>query len=429
VPWLDGPVAVESDERVFLTTTGDDADLWTRIRPLVPKRPTAFVCGPFFDKKLTFLQRLLDDVRPRKLVVGVDPESVEIDPSAVRRFRSAEFVNVGGIPRVPNRRDSGTRYLHGKILWFVGSEGELLVTGSANPSTPAFLSESERRNAEAVVIDRREGSAKALGLDDLVAAPAVQPEDWTRVAERQAERAEVRVESRGIVLLALPSEAGFILDRPIGARATLQAFAADGSALGQAATRVGDELAIEASEAVRDGAQTLRGFGPGKKPIVVLIHRPDEVAKNVGGDRQRELRRALGALEEDPAQLDTLLKLTEKVIFDSDDIVSPEPAARPRQVGTSGDDAADAGPESLAVDAAGRRASRKKKRLASGDILVLLDALMQRLGEGLETSTPVRPTGEEVRPVTEDDLGDDEPPPPPLPTRSWPRRVAAKSAA
>ena len=72
VPWLDGPVAAGSNERILLTTTGEDADLWTRIRPLIPKRPsTAFVCGPFFDKKLGFLQQLLDDVKPRRLLVGM----------------------------------------------------------------------------------------------------------------------------------------------------------------------------------------------------------------------------------------------------------------------------------------------------------------------------------------------------------------------
>jgi hypothetical protein len=415
VPWLDGPMAVESNERALLMTTGEDADLWTQIRPLIPKRiTTAFVCGPFFDRKLGFLQRLLDDVKPRKLVVGIDPESVEIDPEAVRKFRGAEFVNVGGVPRVPNRRDSGTRYLHAKVLWFTGSEGELLVTGSANPSKAAFLSESEWRNAEAVVVDRREGAAKALGLDDLVAARSVESKDWMRVAARQVDRAERSPDARGSVVLAVPSDDGLILERPIGLRITLEAFAADGSALGQAVTRTGNQLAIDASDSVRDGAQTLRGLGPGKKPVVVLVHRPDEVARNIGGDRQRELRQALGALEEDPAQLDTLLKLTEKVIFDSDDIVSPEPAIR-RKADKSGEDAAEPGPESLAVDAAGRRAGRKKRRLASGDILVLLDALMYRLGEGLSTPATARPSAEEVRPVTDDDVGDDEPPPPPPP--------------
>jgi hypothetical protein len=415
IPWLDGPVAVESNERILMTTTGQDADLWGRVRPLVPKRPsTAFVCGPFFDKKLAFLQQLLDDVKPRRLVVGIDPESVEIDPVAVRKFRGAEFVNVGGLSPVPNRRESGTTYLHAKILWFVGSESELLVTGSANPSKAALLSGGDWRNAEAVVVDRRDGAAKALGLDVLIAGPMVEAKDWERVAARQADRQQDTPDAVGTVILAIPTDEGLLLERPIGPRITLAAFAADGSSLGHAVTGVNDQLVIDASAAVRDGAQTLRGVGQGKKPVVVLVHRPDEVAKNVGGDRQRELRRALGALDEDPAQLDTLLKLTEKVIFDSDDVVSPEPAIR-RKAESSHDDAPKPGPESLAVDAVGRRAGRKKRRLASGDILVLLDALMYRLGEGLSGPASARPPAEEVRPVAEDDAGDEEPPPPPPP--------------
>ena len=168
--------------------------------------------------------------------------------------------------------------------------------------------------------------------------------------------------------------------------------APDGSTLRQAVTRTSDQLAIDASDIVRDGAQTLRVISPGKKPVVMLVHRPDEVARNVGGDRQRELRHALGALEEDPAQLDTLLKLTEKVIFDSDDVVSSQPAVR-RKAESPRDEAPEAGPESLAVDAAGRRAVRKKRRMASGDILVLLDALMSRLGEGLLAPRPVPKLG------------------------------------
>jgi hypothetical protein len=416
VPWLEGPMAVESDEeRILLSTTGRGPDLWSRIRPLVPKRPSlTFVCGPFFDNKLEFLHQLIDDVKPRRLVVGIDPESVDIDPHAVRRFRGAEFVNVAGLAQVPNRREAGARYFHAKILWFSGAEGELLVTGSANPSKAAFLSGRDRRNAEAIVVDRRVGAATALGLDRLVSAPKLHDKDWAQVARRQAERPEDERDASGTVILAVPSDDCFELERSLDAQVALDAFAADGTPLGQTTTRPSDPAIVEAPPEIRDRAQTLRGLGPGKKPVVVLIHRPDEVAKYVGGDRQRELQQALGALEEDPAQLDTLLKLTEKVIFESDDIVRAEP---PMQAKTGKKDREDAatGPETFAVDAAGRRTARKKKRLASGDILVLLDALMYRLGEGLSGPAAPRPPIEEVQPVSEDDAGEEEPPPPPPP--------------
>lgn len=417
VPWLEGPLAVGSTDRLLLTTTGRDADLWSQIKPLVPKRPsTAFVCGPFFDSGLHFLRRLDDDVKPRRLIVGIDPESVAIDATAARRFKNAEFVNIAGVPHIPNRRDSRS-HLHAKILWFAGTDGELLVTGSANPSQAALLASSDRRNAEAVIADRRVGAAEVIGVRDLVDAPAVDADGWRKVAARHSERSEAQQETRGTVVLSYPTEEGLRLARPVGSGLRMEAFAHDGSALGEVVTGAQDDLELVTPELVRDEAQVLRGIAPRKAPVFVFVHRPDDVARYVGGDRQRELRQALGALEEDPGQLDALLKLTEKVIFDSDDIVSHvahEPALRVKAQ-EHRDEAHSSGPESLAVDAAGRRASRKKRRLASGDILVLLDALMSRLGEGLTPSADVRPAGEEVRPVGDDDSGEDQPPP--LPPR------------
>lgn len=300
-PWLEGPVAVSSNDRMLMTTTGQDKDLWSRLRPLIPKRPSmVFACGPFFDKKLSLLQRVLDDVQPKRLVVGIDPESVEIDSTAVRKFRGAEFVNIAGLPRVPNHRESAARYLHAKVLWFRAPDGDLVVTGSANPSAPAFLSEGGYRNAEAVVVDRRQGTAEALGLDALAVAPSVAEDDWARVAARQASREKDKTDKSGTLVLAIPSDDGFVLERSIGKGVSLDAFAADGSALGPAATDPEDQSLVIAPARVRDDAQILRGVRAGNRPVLILVHRPDEVARNVGGDRQRELRRALGALEEDP---------------------------------------------------------------------------------------------------------------------------------
>jgi hypothetical protein len=413
IPWLEGPIALPSDDRILMTTTGRDTDLWTRLRPLIPKRRvTVFTCGPFFDSNLGFLKKLVNQVKPDRLVVGIDPESVEINLAAVSSVPGAQFVNISGMLRIPNRRDTVSAYMHAKILWFKGSDGELLVTGSANPSTPAFLSDVDRRNAEAIVVDRRTGSAAGLGIDALVDAPNVTEDDWKQVKSRQTLVAETKSPVSGTLILAVPTEVGFIAQQPIGKKVMLDAFASDSKALGQAVTSNDDETLILAPVEVRDRAQTLRGTRTLlRSHVTLLVHRPEEVARNVGGDRQRELRRALGALEEDPAQLDTLLKLTEKVIFDSDDIITEaSPTIRKAQL-PSDRGAKLTGPESLAVEAAGRRSGRKKKSLASGDILVLLDALMYRLGEGLagRTVLPEQSTNDDGDP--NDGYGSDKGPP------------------
>jgi len=418
IPWLEGPVAIPSDERILLMTTGRDTDLWTQLRSLIPrKRVSVFVSGPFFDSNLGFLKKLVGDVKPDRLIVGIDPESVEINWAAVSSVRGAKFVNIGGMPLISNRRSSVSSYLHAKILWFKGSDGELLVTGSANPSAPAFLPASDRRNAEAIVVDRRKGSAAYLGIDALANAPTVTDEDWKRVQSRQTTAAERSSFEQGTVILALPMENGFAAEQRIGKRILFDAYASSGKALGQAITSKENDALLIATPEIRDGAQFLKAIRTQDSQATLLVHRPDEVSKNAGSDRQRELRRALGAMEEDPAELDALLKLTEKVIFDSDDVIAESSTMTRKVHPASGKSTESTGPESLAVEAAGRRSSRKKKYLASGDILVLLDALMHRLGEGLgggRTTTPDAGTDSAGKP-DEEQIPDEEPAPEPPP--------------
>ena len=166
-----------------------------------------------------------------------------------------------------------------------------------------------------------------------------------------------------------------------------------------------DPSRIDGPDLVMDSVQMLREVRPGAKSVVVLVHRSDEVARNAGGSRQRELRQALGALDEDPVQLETLLKLTEKVIFDSDDVITSGSAIR-RKVESNREAESGPGPDSLAVDAVARRAGRQTRRLASGDILVLLDALMSRIGGAASAASSSRAIQEEVRPNTTEETND-----------------------
>src|SRR5690606_29822276 len=147
VPWLDGPLGVGSQERQLLTESGISDDLWSQVAPLVPREvKRAFVGGPFFDPALAMVRRLQREVKPERLVIGIDPQTAEIDPAEVSRLEGVEWVNIAGVPQIPQRRDGASRHLHAKIFWFGGKEAELLVTGSANPSVAAFFASPELRN-------------------------------------------------------------------------------------------------------------------------------------------------------------------------------------------------------------------------------------------------------------------------------------------
>jgi hypothetical protein len=202
-----------------------------------------------------------------------------------------------------------------------GADGELLVTGSANPSFAAFLAPAAKRNAEAVVADQRTGAGSSIGLEALLSAPAVTSAEWDEVAERHQSREREGTESSAQALyIAIPSEAGFSTNAPLEDDECFDVLGDADDVLGSATVDPTQPSMLLAPEVVRDAALFLRAQRRGLVSAIV-VHRPEEIAKNIGGDTRRELRRAIGALEEDPTQLEALLKITEKVVFDTDDII------------------------------------------------------------------------------------------------------------
>jgi hypothetical protein len=392
VPWLDGPLGTGPQDRHLLTESSAGADLWSQVAPLIPTDvTTAFVGGPFFDPTLAMVRRLQRELRPKRLIIGIDPASVEVDPAEAAKLEGVEWLNIAGVPQIPQRREGASRYLHAKVFWFASKEDQLLVTGSANPSAAAFFAAPDARNAEAVVADRTEEVADRLDMEALLAAPAITSTEWNAVAARRKTLPPSTAEEPRRIVLATPTPTGFIAQESLDVGLVLHGLGDLDAPLGEAVAREGG--AIEAGDAVRDGARYLE-VRAARKHTLVVIHRTEDIAKNLGGDTRKALRQALGALEDDPTQLEALLKLTEKVIFDSDEVVRTT-QLRPGGAAGAEKDAA-AAPASLALEAAGRKSSSRRTRsLASGDIVVLLDALMRRLGEGLPTNASPRPRSEE----------------------------------
>lgn len=382
-PWLDGPLGVGPQDRRLLTGAGAEADLWSQIAPRIPKDvSTAFVGAPFFDPGLAMLRRLQREVRPSRLVIGIDPASAEIDPVEAAKLEGVEWVNIAGVPQIPQRRKGASRFLHAKVFWFESNQGELLVTGSANPSVAAFLAPPEVRNAEAVVADSTKGAAGRLDIEALIAAPPVTSTEWSAVASRWKSAPPPNAEKPRRILIATPTPTGFIAQNSLEAGLVLRAVGELDASLGEVVSR--GNCILEAPGAVRDGARYLEAYAASGHTLVV-IHRTEDIAKTIGGDTRRALRQAIGALEEDPTQLEALLKLTERVIFDSDDVLRTTSLRSVESVSVTSEMVA--APASLALEAVGRKSPSKPARsLASGDITVLIDALLRRLGEGLPTN-------------------------------------------
>jgi len=397
-PWLNGPASAGSALRELLAATGDVGTLWDRVRPMVPTNVTrALIVSPFFDDALAFVRRLMADVRPASLTIAIDPSTAVVPADAATRLPGVRFVNIAGCIEVPRRRDGAHPYVHAKALWFDSPAGELLVTGSANASAPAFLDGPGRRNAEAAVVDTSPGVAESLGLLSLFDAPALSATDWSELASVAADKEPDA--PRSTVLLATVSDDGFVLSGTLPALQTLSASDHEGRALGDVTV---DALApvvrVLAGPEVREAAAFLFGSAQGHA-VTILVHHPEEIARHTATDSRKALKQALGALDDDPAQIEALLRVTEKVIFDVADNVATTVEA-PREAPSPGTGPTAPLLATLAIEAHGRRAPRKRG-LARGDLAYLLDVLIRRLGEGLPPAAPTRL-------IDEEEIGGDE---------------------
>jgi hypothetical protein len=123
--------------------------------------------------------------------------------------------------------------------------------------------------------------------------------------------------------------------------------------------------------------------------VNAVVHHPLELAAFAQTDKERSLRNALDSLETDQPLIEELMKIVEKVIFDSDFNVSTpkgksDTTEKPRpQVEKVQDQF------SISLSATHFQKRAIQRLLSSGELGALLDALIHQLGIGLEAS--IRP--------------------------------------
>jgi hypothetical protein len=118
----------------------------------------------------------------------------------------------------------------------------------------------------------------------------------------------------------------------------------------------------------------------------MVVH-PSILASNSRSSRQYQIRSALGALGSSDGDISEVIRTVERVIFADETTREVEVAIREHQERRA-KQAATAGPETLAISVNDMaRTKRKQRLLKSGDLAYLIDVLLRRLSEGLETQT------------------------------------------
>lgn len=392
-PWLRGPIPTEARELLLWSSPAKTPSLWDQLRAHVRGRCSRVtVIGPFFDRELTFLCRLLEDLGPAELIVGVDPDYSKIPVAQARALKRARFVDARGVlallrSATGEAGDVDTPPLHAKALW-VESEGrQILAIGSANPSRAAWL--DANRNAEAILvrIDPDEETVERVALRRLHSAPELTDADWELLDARvQLEAKQDKSSSRIVVAVA---DGESIVVRGVNESEAVSALVVrtrEHDVFEDLPwTRSGDTLTVNASAEVIEAASFVE-IG-GAVACVAIVHHSPRLRMGGGASSvQGELRTALGAMTADPTQLGNVMQIVEKAIFDEDGVrfrkgelhVAPSRDAQaPERLGDL----------SVSLEEVKRRRGARKS-IAERNLAIVLDLLIHRLGRGLGDDGP-----------------------------------------
>lgn len=361
--------------------------LFDQVATRVPVRVERIVVmGAFFDAELTMLRKLSEQWPTAEVVVLIDPDTVHLGGKlADVRCR---FVDARSL-----WADTAQHYLHAKSIYFESLQGDVMVSGSANPSYPAWMGNSAHGNIEAVVL--REGAearaaAHALGIIQAFDLTPMGMPDLVLVAERGRVELGAQVDARESVCVAIADVESDSIALVFPHTEQLNLRWAEGSNIEErwdATMSIVDALTITIK--IDGPLERVRSlvFGLGSdKTLRAIVHHPASLSGLAHTKRQAILREALGTLGSGEGDVSRLIASVEKVIF-SEDIHNELTTLSRGGKGQVDDGKLPARPASLGVHVADMPKQKKKFRmLKSGDLAYLLDVLIRRLGIEIETS-------------------------------------------
>jgi hypothetical protein len=368
------------------------------------------VTGAFFDSDLAFVAHLHGRWPQADVVVAIDPETVHL-PSM--REVQARFVDARLLwTNAANRSD---KYLHAKALYIeqTHGDGNALISGSANPSRPAWMGNKNSANVEAVVMrmgPHAQAASEALGLCGMFALPALSASALEATAARSL--AEIRATDESdevfwIGVAASPNELRIATPGPaieLGS-ASLLSDSLDVIEANIAVTRMGDVLSVPVSVDMKRVRACDLFLGSRRVARAMIAHPHLLTAATQSSHRQ--VRDALGALDPSGETISEMLQAVEDAIFDPAAEEEVQNEVRSRRGSAQAGTASGGRPDTFEISVSELRHARKRRRLVqSADIVTLIDLLTRKIGEELQTqpTVPVDRSGRtEEEQVNQDD--------------------------
>jgi len=405
-PWLQAENAQLSSEFRLLFVSASTPHLWSQLQPFIPDNIRKIKgVSAFFDKDLGLVKQLQ----------ALDAESIYIAVQKDRVQAPSQLVNMEGVTIVESsgltKSKSAHDYIHAKLLSFESDEKQLLVTGSANLSAPAWLALGKQANAEAIIVRSDEDTLeviKELGLAELEHAERV-----LELPEPEETLDDPATES--LILLILPYNEGEPIEIPLEPEWTgnlLLGYETTYKSLISLPNRISNGRMLVESKNVVPGEVILL-IRNEKTVARIILHNIKQIQQYTSTGLERKVRQALGSLGTESPDINMLFECMDKLTpTNNRDSVQPGSKKGERAASKPEEE-----PTTLITAIANRKTDKQSGRHrlpTTADIGLIIDAILYNLKS--QIGSEARGANEDNQGRSEEDLIDADDETPDIPT-------------
>lgn len=386
-PWISDKTPDTQSDVQLLASMAGAAPLWDQLRALMNSPVNdVFLTGAFFDTKLNFVKQVQADLQPKRFVVALDPDTVDIPPDQ-KDLREVRFVRATRLGDDKDDSDTPSGYLHAKGIFLRMQDGQcVFASGSANPSRPAWLGTSKDGNTELMVARlgaEAEESASELGFTKIPDLPNLEDSDWQAISENRskADKAETSGAKVGVAII-LDDEV--LIDAEFAntlLQADLLLLDANRQALAHEGklTKRGELYVAKFARDALEQARFLRCVINKQDAADFLLHHARIVEEQARTGVQKRFKDALISLQTDTPNIGLLIECLDKIVF-SDDAAKSSTTHIPASGQRSESDEGETASDTLAIDLSDVKKRKPKHRLThNSDLAYLLDTLIFHL--------------------------------------------------
>jgi len=381
--WLDEDTDMAVRDSDFVFTSSSTDSLWRQVNPYTSGRTISiFGMSAFFDQSLGFINTLAG-LSPDKFHIAIQPNTVGAHP---------DLLNLPSVDVVDSAtlfEEKAHNYIHAKLLFMRTNDNDILMSGSANLSYPAWLASGKHSNAEAILVQRGEAAAnsyQSLELSDpeqaqmVVAIPATQNTTDTLNDGHGASVYIINFEGNNEIKIRWEQPTDSIV---IGYKNNLQQIEPLKFSTHNSFIHMDTQL-------IRHG-EVLHIQQDGVTVAHIIIHHEQQIDEHSSTGLERKLRHALGSLNTSTPELDVLFGCVERLMLEKDhsskSVISNQSTTSTKILEE---------PESLISNLSDRKQNHstgKFSLFSTGDISLIMSTLISSLD--IEKSTTTTATDED----------------------------------